>query len=99
MVNGEDLAQTPDLDRIIKKGDDIRKSILEATQVEVNQTAPNVFNYALKTNDMGLNIIGGVDMGYTLTTLDNNGKTFSKKNPYLRDIPLYTIIRHESDTI
>ncbi|MBO4570177.1 MAG: hypothetical protein J5689_03075 [Clostridia bacterium] len=81
-----DLTQKPNLDRIIKHGDDIRKGILEATEVDINQTSPNVFNYKLKTNDVGLNLIGGVDMGYTLTTVDNNGINFGKKNPYLREL-------------
>ena len=86
MANEEDLSQKPNLDRIVRLGDDIRKGILEATQVDINQTAPNVFNYKLKTNDIGLNLIGGVDMGYTLTTVDNNGINFGKKNPYLREL-------------
>ena len=86
MANEEDLAQKPNIDRIVRLGDDIRKGILEATQVDINQTAPNVFNYKLKTNDIGLNLIGGVDMGYTLTTVDNNGINFGKKNPYLREL-------------
>jgi|GEM_PF-3468468 len=75
-----------DLDKIRLHGEDIKKQIDEMMQINVSQTAPNVFNYQIKTNELGLNEISNVDMGYALTTMDNNGINFGKRNPYLKEL-------------
>ena len=84
----EELKQDSEIniDKIKNEADDVRKQILDIMQVDITQTAPNVFNYRLKTKDMGLNEISTVDMGYSLTTMDNNGINFGKRNPYLREL-------------
>ena len=84
-------------DHIKKNGDDIRKMILDKMSIDVSQTTPNVFNYALKRNDIGLNEISNVDMGYACTTIGANGEAFSKRNPYLKELEYNVSLMKDSE--
>ncbi len=80
---------------IRRKGDDIRKKILDTMNIDVTQTTPNVFNYSVNTNDVGLNEISNVDMGYACSTID--GTTFGKRNPYLKELEHNVALMKDSE--
>lgn len=84
-------------DHIRKSGDDIRKMILDKMSIDVSQTTPNVFNYALNKNDIGLNEISNVDMGYACTTIGASGEAFSKRNPYLKELEYNVSLMKDSE--
>ena len=75
-----------DLDFIKKHGDDVRKRILDDTQVDISKTAPNVYSYRVPGYSIGLNEVSNVDMGYAGTGIDLVGEQLSKRNPYLKEL-------------
>ena len=82
----EEVDDTINVDYIRRSGDAIREKILESTDVDLSKTAPNVFNYEMSENSLGLNEISNVDMGYAGTSVDFDGEHLSKRN---RGIHLY----------
>ena len=84
-------------DDIKKSGDDIRKRILDTMEVDIDHTSPNVFNYVLHKDSIGLNEVSNVDMGYACTTIGSNGENFSKRNPYLNELEYNVNLMKESD--
>lgn len=84
-------------DDIKKSGDDIRKRILDTMEVDIYHTSPNVFNYVLHKDSIGLNEVSNVDMGYACTTIGSNGENFSKRNPYLNELEYNVNLMKESD--
>ena len=76
IANGE-IDETIDVDKIRKSGDYIREKILDTAEVDLSKTAPNVFNYSLQKNNLGLNEISNVDMGYAGTSIDFAGEHLS----------------------
>lgn len=84
-------------DDIKKSGDDIRKRILDTMEVDIDHISPNVFNYVLHKDSIGLNEVSNVDMGYACTTIGSNGENFSKRNPYLNELEYNVNLMKESD--
>ena len=84
IANGN--VETIDIDVIRKNGHDVRKRILDETEVDISKTAPNVFSYRAPRNSLGLNEISNVDMGYAGTSIDFAGEQLSKRNPYLKEL-------------
>ena len=86
-----------DLDYILKHGDDVRKRILDETEVDVTKTAPNVYSYRMPRNSIGLNEISNVDMGYAGTSVDLVGDQLSKRNPYLKELEYNVSLMKDSE--
>ena len=86
-----------DVDYIKRSGDYIRAKILDATEVDLSKTAPNVFNYSLPRNSLGLNEISNVDMGYAGTSVDFAGEHLSKRNPYLKELEYNVSLMKDSE--
>ena len=89
--------ETFNADDIKKKGDYIRQKILERISPETNKTAPNVFDYIMHKDSIGLNEVSNVDMGYACTTVSNDGINISKRNPYLNELEYNVSLMNESD--
>lgn len=79
------------------KGDYIRAKILENISPETHKTAPNIFDYVLHKDSIGLNEVSNVDMGYACTTVSNDGVNMSKRNPYLNELEYNVSLMNESD--
>ncbi len=72
------------VDDVKRRGDYVRQYIQDKAQIDVADTAPNRFNYALHTNSIGLNEISNVDMGYAGTTIGKD--KVGKRQPYLNEL-------------
>lgn len=92
-----EVDDTIDVDYIRRSGDYIREKILDATQVDLSKTAPNVFNYATNGDSLGLNEISNVDMGYAGTSVDFAGEHLSKRNPYLKELEYNVSLMKDSE--
>ena len=86
-----------DVDYIRRSGDYIREKILDAAEVDLSKTAPNVFNYFMPRNSLGLNEISNVDMGYAGTSVDFAGEHISKRNPYLKELEYNVSLMKDSE--
>ena len=95
IARGED--ETIDLSYIVKHGDDIRKKILDDTEVDITKTAPNVYSYRMPGKSIGLNEISNVDMGYAGTSVDFFGEQLSKRNPYLNELEYNVSLMRDSE--
>ena len=95
IAKGED--ETIDLGYIVNHGDDIRKKILEDTEVDITKTAPNVYRYRMPGKSIGLNEISNVDMGYAGTSIDFFGEQLSKRNPYLNELEYNVSLMRDSE--
>ena len=84
-----------DVSEVKQKGDDIRKRILDDTKIDINKTSPNLFNYIMHKDSLGLNEISNVDMGYACTTVSNDGINISKRNPYLNELEYNVSLMNE----
>ena len=85
IADGE-VNERVDVNYIKRHGDDIRKRILDETEVDVTKTAPNVYSYRMPRYSIGLNEISNVDMGYAGSSVDFAGQQLSKRNPYLKEL-------------
>ena len=92
-----EVDDTIDVDYIRRSGDYIRGKILDATEVDLSKTAPNVFNYAMPGNSLGVNEISNVDMGYAGTSVDFAGEHLSKRNPYLKELEYNVSLMKDSE--
>ena len=79
---------------VVNKGDYIRKKILDNMQVDIEHTTPNVFNYIMHKDSIGLNEVSNVDMGYATT--DNFGH-YCKRTPYLNELEYNVGLMKESE--
>ena len=79
---------------VVNKGDYIRKKILDNMQVDIEHTTPNVFNYIMHKDSIGLNEVSNVDMGYATT--DNFGH-YCKRMPYLNELEYNVELMKESE--
>lgn len=95
IANGN--VETIDIDVIRKNGHDVRKRILDETEVDISKTAPNVFSYRAPRNSLGLNEISNVDMGYAGTSIDFAGEQLSKRNPYLKELEYNVELMKDSE--
>jgi hypothetical protein len=95
IANGE--SESIDLDFIKKHGDDVRKRILDDTQVDISKTAPNVYSYRVPGYSIGLNEVSNVDMGYAGTGIDLVGEHLSKRNPYLKELEYNVSLMKDSE--
>lgn len=86
-----------DVDYIKKHGDDVRKRILNDVEVDLSKTAPNVYNYRVPQNSIGLNEISNVDMGFAGTSVDFAGQSLSKRNPYLKELEYNVELMKDSE--
>ena len=82
----DELDDRIDFDKIVKRGDDIRKRILETTEVDPSKIARTSFNYQIDNDNIGLNEISNVDMGYACSSIGLDGTHLSKRNPYLLEL-------------
>ena len=96
IANGEPTDKI-DLSYVLNHGDDIRKKILDDTQVDTSKIAPNVYNYRMDGNSIGLNEISNVDMGYAGTSIDFFGEHLSKRNPYLNELEYNVSLMRDSE--
>lgn len=85
------------VDDIKRNAEDVRKRILDETEVDLTKTAPNVYNYELKDDSIGLSEISNVDMGYAGTTVDFAGEHISKRTPYLKELEYNTSLMKDSE--
>ena len=92
----DELDDKIDFDRIVKRGDDIRKRILETTEVDTSKIARNAFGYRIDNDNIGLNEISNVDMGYACTSIGLDGSHLSKRNPYLLELEHNVRLMEES---
>lgn len=92
----DELDDRIDFDKIVKRGDDIRKRILETTEVEPSKIARTSFNYQIDNDNIGLNEISNVDMGYACTSIGLDGSHLSKRNPYLLELEHNVRLMEES---
>ncbi len=88
---------TISVDDIRRNGEYIRKKILEDAEVDTSKTAPNVYNYKISHNSIGLNEISNVDMGYAGTSIDFAGEHLSKRNPYLKELEYNVSLMKDSE--
>lgn len=86
-----------DMSYILNHGDDIRKRILDEREVDASKIAPNVYNYRMPGNSIGLNEISNVDMGYAGTSIDFYGEHLSKRNPYLNELEYNVSLMKDSE--
>ena len=86
-----------DLSFVLNHGDDIRKRILDETHVDTSKIAPNVYNYRMPGNSIGLSEISNVDMGYAGTSVDFFGEHLSKRNPYLNELEYNVSLMRDSE--
>jgi len=93
----DELENNINIDFVKKHGDDVRKRILDETEVDLNKTSPNVFNYRMPCNSIGLNEISNVDMGYACSSADLTGYVLSKRNPYLKELEYNVQLMKESE--
>lgn len=82
----EEISDVINVDDIRRKGDYVREKVLDMSEVDINKTAPSVYNYHMSHNSLGLNEISNVDMGYAGTSVDFAGEHLSKRNPYLKEL-------------
>ncbi|MGN0961144.1 MAG: hypothetical protein ACI4PF_02960 [Christensenellales bacterium] len=82
----EEMYEGVNLNFVKKSGDDVRKRILDAVEVEPTKIAPSVYSYRMPGDCVGLNEISNVDMGYACVTGDLSGEILSKRNPYLKEL-------------
>lgn len=83
------------VDDIKKCGDYVRQRILDDAEIDVEDTAPNTFNYKLNDNSIGLNEVSNVDMGYAGTKVDS--EHLGKRQPYLRELEYNVNLMKTSD--
>ena len=88
--------QVVDLDRILKHGDNIRKRILNESEVSPKKIVNNSFSYKINNDDIGLNEISNVDMGYATSSIGLHGDKLSKRNPYLSELEYNVKLMEES---
>ncbi len=86
-----------DVSEVKQKGDDIRKRILDDTKIDINKTSPNVFNYIMHKDSLGLNEISNVDMGYAISSTANSNQNYSKRIPYLNELEYNVELMKQSD--
>lgn len=86
-----------DASEVKQKGDDIRKRILDDTKIDINKTSPNVFNYIMHKDSLGLNEISNVDMGYAISSTANLNQNYSKRIPYLNELEYNVELMKQSD--
>lgn len=85
--------ETISLSEIINYGDDVRKRILEAYELEPADMAPGKYEYSTIRDDIGLNIISGVDLGYAASRV---GPHVAKRNPYIKELEYNVKLMEES---
>lgn len=81
-----ELPDTFNVDDIRRMGGYVREKILDMSEVDPSKIAPNVYNYHMFNNSLGLNEISNVDMGYAGTSVDFAGEHLSKRVPYLKEL-------------
>ncbi len=96
MSKTDELDDKIDFGRIIKSGDDIRRRILETAEVDPSKVARNSFDYTIDNDNIGLNEISNVDMGYAGTSIGLDGSHLSKRNPYLQELEHNVRLMEES---
>jgi len=96
IADGE-VNERVDVNYIKRHGDDIRKRILDETEVDVTKTAPNVYSYRMPRYSIGLNEISNVDMGYAGSSVDFAGQQLSKRNPYLKELEYNVQLMEDSE--
>ena len=92
----DELDDKIDFDRIVKHGDDIRKRILDTAEVDPSKIARSSFGYRIDNDNIGLNEISNVDMGYACTSIGLDGSHLSKRNPYLLELEHNVKLMEES---
>lgn len=92
----DELDDRIDFDRIVKNGDDIRRRILDTTEVDTSKIARTAFNYRIDNDNIGLNEISNVDMGYACSSIGIDGSHLSKRNPYLLELEHNVRLMEES---
>ena len=86
-----------DVSEVKQKGDDIRKRILDDTKIDINKTSPNLFNYIMHKDSLGLNEISNVDMGYACSRGTDLNQSYSKRIPYLNELEYNVELMRQSD--
>ena len=92
----DELDDRIDFDKIVKYGDDIRRRILDTTEVDASKLDRSAFNYRIENDNIGLNEISNVDMGYACSSIGLDGSHLSKRNPYLLELEHNVRLMEES---